>query len=142
MIVLVGKRLDDRRVRFDLSSWIGLSEVRKKSEEAASGMFMYDREITGAGNRRPFKRRETAGTRGGRISAMRVVVAVRSLAQEPCNAAARWPVDGLEPLMLGQERQFCLRRPCRLVVFSDEREYARSTSSAESSLHNCAFADG
>ena len=99
-IVLVGKRLDDRRVRFDLSSWIGLSEVRRKSRERASGMFMYDREITGAENRRPFKRRETAGSRGGGLRAMRVVVAVHPLAQAPCNAAGPWPVDGLEPLML------------------------------------------
>lgn len=134
--------MDDRRVRFDLSSWIGLSEVRKKSRERASGMFMYDREITGAENRRPFKRRETAGSRGGGLRAMRVVVAVHALAQAPCNAAAPWPVEGLEPLMLVQERQFCVQRPCPSVVFSDEREYARCMSSAESSLQYCAFADG
>ena len=103
---------------------------------------MYDREITGAENRRPFKRRETAGSRGGGLRAMRVVVAVHALAQAPCNAAAPWPVEGLEPLMLVQERQFCVQRPCPSVVFSDEREYARCMSSAESSLQYCAFADG
>lgn len=48
---------------------------------------------------------------------MRVAFAVRSLAQEPCKAAGRGPVDGLEPLMLGREGQFCLQRSLWLSYF-------------------------
>ena len=80
-------------------------------------MFMYGREIAArpeTGVHSKGERARAPGVNGFR--AMRVVFAVRSLAQEPGHAAGRGPVDGLAPLMLGREGQFCLQRlgGCRI----------------------------